>query len=304
MVVPGRHVVSAPDVLVVGAGPTGLTLALQAHDHGATVRVVDRRSEAFRPSRAMIVHSRTLECLRPLGVTAALLDRADRSPRAQLHIGSRVVDVELGEAAMRGTAYPHLTMVRQADVEDVLANALSRRGVEVEWGVELDALEVADEHTRATLTSAGGRELATPRYVVGCDGPASRVRYTAGIAWDGGPYRQEIVIADLELETDLKPDVLHVVAGGAGLLFLFALGEGATWRLLGTRPARDGDQPYGQPGEGVPAAEVQALIDDAGLEAQIREMPWSARVRLQHRVAGEFRYGPLFLAEDAAHTHS
>ena len=295
---------SAPDVLVVGAGPTGLALALQAHEHGATVRVVDRRSEAFRRSRAMIVHSRTLECLRPLGVAAALLERADRSPRAQLHLGSRVVDVSLGEAAMRSTPYPHLTMVRQADVEEVLEEALHRRGVEVEWGVELDALDVVGERARATLTSAGGHELATARYVVGCDGPASSVRNAAGIAWDGGPYRQEIVLADLELEGGLTPDVLHVVAGRTGLLFLFALGEGATWRLLGTRPARDGDQPFGQPGEAVPVADVQALIDDAGLEAQVREMPWSAQVRLQHRVAREFRHGPLFLAGDAAHTHS
>ena len=68
------------DILVVGAGPTGLALALQAHDHGARVRVVERRPEAFRPSRAMIVHPRTLEVLRPLGVTDALLARADTSP--------------------------------------------------------------------------------------------------------------------------------------------------------------------------------------------------------------------------------
>lgn len=295
---------TAPDVLVVGAGPTGLTLALQAHEHGATVRVVDRRSEAFRRSRAMIVHSRTLECLRPLGVAAALLERADRSPRAQLHLGTRVMDVSLGEAALRSTPYPHLTMVRQADVEEVLEEALLRRGVEVEWGVELDGLDVVGERARATLTSAGGHELATPRYVVGCDGPASSVRNAAGIGWDGGPYRQEIVLADLELEADLMPDVLHVVAGRTGLLFLFALGERATWRLLGTRPAHDGDQPFGQPGEAVPAADVQALIDDAGLEAHVREMPWSAQVRLQHRVARKFRHGPLFLAGDAAHTHS
>ncbi|MEU0266662.1 FAD-dependent monooxygenase [Nocardioides sp. NPDC006303] len=295
---------SSLDVLVVGAGPTGLTLALQAHEHGATVRIVDRRSEAFRRSRAMIVHARTLECLRPLGVTAALLDRADRSPRAQLHVGSRVVDVGLGAAAMRGTAYPHLTMVRQADVEEILQDALRRRGVELEWGVELDALEVADERAQATLGTTRGREPTTSRYVVGCDGPASMVRNTAGIAWDGGSYRQEIVLADLELEADLMPDVLHVVAGRTGLLFLFALGEGATWRLLGTRPAGSADQPYGQPGQAVDAAEVQALIDDAGLEAQVREMPWSAQVRLQHRVARKFRYGPLFLAGDAAHTHS
>ncbi|MGH3508510.1 MAG: FAD-dependent monooxygenase, partial [Nocardioidaceae bacterium] len=295
---------NGPDVLVVGAGPTGLSLALQAHEHGATVRVVDRRSEAFRRSRAMIVQSRTLECLRPLGVTAALLERADRSPRAQLHLGSRVVDVRLGEAAMRGTPYPHLTMVRQADVEEVLKEALRRRGVEVEWGVELEAVDVADERARATLRARRGQELATPRYIVGCDGPPSSVRNSAGIAWEGGPYRQEVVLADLELEADLTPDVLHVVAGRTGLLFLFALGEGATWRLLSTRPARDGDQPYGQPGEAVSAAEVQALIDDAGLEAQLREMPWSAKVRLQHRVARRFRHGPLFLAGDAAHTHS
>jgi 2-polyprenyl-6-methoxyphenol hydroxylase-like FAD-dependent oxidoreductase len=295
---------SVPDVLVVGAGPTGLTLALQAHDHGAAVRVVDRRSESFRRSRAMVVQSRTLECLRPLGVTAALLERADRSPRAQLHLGSRVVDVRLGEAAMRGTPYPHLTMVRQADVEEVLAEALRRRGVEVEWGSTLDAIDVVDEHVSATLRSTRGRELATPRYLVGCDGPASRVRSIAGIAWEGGAYRQEVVLADLELEADLTPDVLHVVAGRAGLLFLFALGEGATWRLLGSRPARAGDQPYGRLGDAVSAAEVQALIDDAGLEARVREMPWSEEVRLQHRVARKFRQGPLFLAGDAAHTHS
>jgi hypothetical protein len=130
------------------------------------------------------------------------------------------------------------------------------------------------------------------------------VRRAAGIAWEGGPYREEVVLADLELEADLAPDVLHVVAGRTGLLFLFALGEGATWRLLGTRPASGGDQTFGQPGEAVPATEVQGLIDDAGLEAQLREMPWSAKVRLQHRVARRFRRGPLFLAGDAAHTHS
>ena len=293
-----------PDVLVVGAGPTGLTLALQAHDHGATVRIVDRRTEAFRRSRAMIVQSRTLECLRPLGVTAALLDRADRRPRARLHLDGRVVPVRLGEAAMRDTPYPHLTMVRQAHVEEVLADALRRRGVPVEWGVELETVGATREGADVTLRTSHGRERVSPRYVGGCDGPASKVRSDTGIAWEGGPHREEVVLADLELEADLEPDVLHVVVGRTGLLFLFALGEGATWRLLGTRPAGGAQQPFGQPGEAVSAAEVQALIDDAGLVARLREMPWSARVRLQHRMARRFRRGPVFLAGDAAHTHS
>ena len=79
------------DILVVGAGPAGLALALQAHDHGAAVRVVDRRPQAVRPSRALILHARTLEVLRPLGVTQALLARADTAPAADLRLGARVV---------------------------------------------------------------------------------------------------------------------------------------------------------------------------------------------------------------------
>src|SRR5690554_5182234 len=123
------------DVLVVGAGPAGLATALQAYDNGASVRVVERRPEAFRPSRAMIMHPRTLESRRPLGVTDDLLDRGDRAPTAELHLGPRSVTVQLADVALRDTAFPHLTLLRQMDVEEVLANALKQRGVEVERGV-------------------------------------------------------------------------------------------------------------------------------------------------------------------------
>jgi 2-polyprenyl-6-methoxyphenol hydroxylase-like FAD-dependent oxidoreductase len=125
------------DILVVGAGPAELALALQAHDHGAAVRVVDRRPEAARPSRALIVHARTLEVLRPLGVTQALLARADTAPAADLRLGARVVRVGFGDLALPDTAFPHLTLVRQMDVERVLAEALAERGVTVQCGTEL-----------------------------------------------------------------------------------------------------------------------------------------------------------------------
>ena len=125
MVARGRRGVTAsPDVLVVGAGPVGLTLALEAHAHGATVRIVDRRTEAFRPSRAMIVHPRTLECLTPLGVTDCLLERGDTTPTAELHLGGKTVTARLAQVALPDTPFPHLTMIRQMDVEDVLAGAL------------------------------------------------------------------------------------------------------------------------------------------------------------------------------------
>lgn len=301
------------EVLIVGAGPTGLALALQAHDHGAHVRIVERRREVFRPSRALILHPRTLEVLRPLAVTEALLARADVAPEGHLHLGSRVVRARLGELALPDTAFPHLSLVRQMDVEMVLAQALADRGVEVERGTELIQVEDGAAITRATLRTAAKLELVECDIIAGCDGPDSLVRRSAGIRWYGAAYHQEVVLADVELDADrgrLTPGVAHVVAGRHGLLFVFPLGERATWRLLATRPADtagsagDDLMPFGQPGPPVPSTKLQALLDDVGLDARITALVWSARYRLQHRLAARFNRGRLYLVGDAAHAFS
>lgn len=301
MVARGGRGVKPVDVLVAGAGPTGLATALQAHAHGARVRVVERRPEAFRPSRAMVVHPRTMENLRLLGVTDALMERADTTPTAELHLGRRVVPVTMQDFDMPDTAFPHLTLVRQTDVEEVLAAALQDRGVAVERGVEL--VDVTAEG-RAVLRRDAGVEPAECRFVAGCDGQASTVRSLAGIGWRGAPYSEEVVLADVELDGDLDPGVLHAVPGRDGLVFVFALGEGASWRLLATRPRTGDDLAFGQPGPPVPLRHVQRLLRDAGLPACVSELRWSARVPLQHRLATAFRDGRLFLAGDAAHAHS
>jgi 2-polyprenyl-6-methoxyphenol hydroxylase-like FAD-dependent oxidoreductase len=290
--------------LVAGAGPAGLALALQAHDHGADVRVIDRRPDAFRPSRALILHSRTLEVLRPLGVTQALLAGADIAPTVDLHLGRRVARVRLAGLALPDTAFPHLSLIRQMDVETVLAQALADRGVEVERGTELAGVRDGPEGVRAVLRSGGSRTEAPFGFVVGCDGASSTVRSQAGIGWPGRPYPVDVVLADAELAGDLSGDSAHVVAGRHGLVFVFRLGERAAWRLLATRPAGADRVPFSEPGPPVPAAELQALLDDAHLGARITQLAWSARVRVQHRVARQFRRGGLFLAGDAAHAYS
>jgi 2-polyprenyl-6-methoxyphenol hydroxylase-like FAD-dependent oxidoreductase len=259
----------AADILVVGAGPAGLALALQAHDHGAAVRVVDRRPEADRPSRALIMHARTLEVLRPLGVTQALLARADIAPTADLQLGSRLIRVTLADLALPDTAFPHLSLIRQMDVERVLAEALTDRGVQVERGTQLVSVRDGPGGVRAVLQSPAKTEQALFNFVVGCDGPASTVRAQAGIGWPGRTYPVEVVLADAELDGDLAGDAARVVAGRQGLVFAFRLGERATWRLLATRAAGPGQSPPGRLGPPIPVAELQALIDEAGLDARI-----------------------------------
>lgn len=297
------------DVLVVGAGPTGLTAALEAHALGAAVRIVDRRAERFRPTRALMLHARALECLRPLGVTDELLGRADTAPRVHLHVSGRVVQGGLGHVDLADTAFPHLTLIRQADVEEVLWAALRARGVVVEWGVEFVGLQrqtSGDAMVTAALRTAGGAvESQACRFIAGCDGQPSTVRGAVGAQWRGAPYRVEAVLADVEVEGSLEPGVLHVAVGGSGLAFLFALGEGATWRLLATRPTEpEADAPFGQLGEPVPPGELRRLIEESSLGTTIADIRWSARVPLQRRVATPFRRGALFLAGDAAHAHS
>ena len=293
------------DVLVVGAGPTGLAVGLQAHDHGARVRVVDRRPDDYRPSRAMLVHPRTLEVLRPLGVTDELMALAVPASTAFLHFGSRTVPVRLGEFALRGTTFPPLILLRQLDVERVLARALAERGVPVQRATELIGIAAApDAGARVALRSPAGLDRLTVSTVAGCDGMHSTVRRLTGIGWRGGHYRREVVLADVDLEGALAAGAAHVAVGRKGLVFVFPLGEGASWRLLATRGVAGELLSPGQFGPPVPASELQGLLDEASLDARISGLAWSTRVQLQHRVATQYRRGAVFLAGDAAHASS
>jgi 2-polyprenyl-6-methoxyphenol hydroxylase-like FAD-dependent oxidoreductase len=196
--------------------PTGLTLALVAHDHGAQVRIVERRPEAFRPSRALIVHPRMLESLRPYGVVPELLSRADIAPAVRLHVGSRAVTAKLADLAMPDAQYPHLSLMRQADVEAVLSTALAEREVHVERGTEAVAAEDAADGTSATLRSGAATEVLECDRIVGCDGPQSIVRRTARIGWPGGHYGEEVVLANVGLTADLPPGIAHAIVACVG----------------------------------------------------------------------------------------
>jgi 2-polyprenyl-6-methoxyphenol hydroxylase-like FAD-dependent oxidoreductase len=156
------------DVLVVGAGPTGLTLAAQLLSFGASFRIVDRQLDRVHESRALAVQPRTLEVLTGLGVADAMVERGNSAVRLQMHTGARTTEVPLFDIGLDDTAYPFLLFLSQAETEAILAGHLAQRGATVERGVELVDLRQEPDCVACTLRQHSGQtEDVTARYVVG-----------------------------------------------------------------------------------------------------------------------------------------
>ena len=289
------------DVLVVGAGPTGLALAAQLAAFGTRFRIVDRQLDRVHESRALAVQPRTLEVLACLGVADAMVERGNPTMRLEMHSGARSIEAPLFDIGLDDTAYPFLLFLSQSETEAILGEHLGRNDVDVERGVELTALRQAPGHVTCTLQDRDGRtDDVRARYVVGCDGAHSSVRDLSRIGFVGGAYPQTFVLADLAAD-GLDPAAVHIHLSGAGMLFFFPLGNPAPWRLLGMQPADD-DQSGSR---GPDLSQLQALADTytAG-SVRLHEPVWSTFFRLHHRHAASYRSGRVLLAGDAAHIHS
>jgi 2-polyprenyl-6-methoxyphenol hydroxylase-like FAD-dependent oxidoreductase len=289
------------DVLVVGAGPTGLALGAQLRALGATVRIVDRQLDRVHESRALAVQPRTLEVLRGLGLAERLIERGNDAVWVMLHAGGHVVRVRLFGLGLDDTAYPFLLFVSQAETEQILGDHLAGRGVSVERGVEVVDFHADPDAVTATLRHRDGQtEQLRTRYLVGCDGASSTVRRGAGIPFKGGAYPQTFVLADLEAD-GLDRDAAHAFLGQVGIMLFFPLGRPASWRMLAMHPTLKGRRAPARPA----LEELQALADTfTGGNVRLRDPVWRTYFGLQHRHATRYRAGPVFLAGDAAHVHS
>lgn len=288
------------DVLVVGAGPTGLTLALELAAHGLRCRVVDRATDRVHESRALAIQPRTLEVLARDGVARDLVARGNPALLLQVHLGRRTVPVRLFDAGLEDTAYPFLLFLAQAETERILGERLGRLGIAVERGVELTALATGAAAVTCVLRTGDGVERTErARYVVGCDGVRSTVRRSAGIAFRGAAYAPTFVLADAEAD-GLGAGSAHVFVSARGVLFFFPIGLPATWRLIAMRP-RGHVFPAGGP---VTLGELQGLVDAFTPGVRLRDPVWSTNFRLHLRHASTYRAGRVLLAGDAAHVHS
>ena len=296
------------DVLVVGAGPTGLALAAELAAFGTKVQVVDGKAHPVAESRALALQPRTLEVLRGI-VTDRLLERGNPAVQLQWHAGGRTATLPLFDMGMDDTAYPFLLFLSQAETEQVLVDHLAQQRVDVLWNTRLiESTRATDGTLVCDLAGATGkRRQVKARYLVGCDGAHSTVRDQAGIAFTGGRYPQTFLLADADAD-GLEPDTAHVWFGANGPLFFFPLLRPAAWRLLTPRPGGgQGPTVTEVPTDvgTVDLDELQSVVDFAtGGTVKLATPIWATAFQIHHRHAETYRAGSSFLAGDAAHIHS
>ena len=294
------------DVLVVGAGPTGLALAAELTSYGVSALVVDGKAHPVAESRALAIQPRTLEVLRG-AVTDRLLERGNPAVQLQWHASGRTATLPLFDMGMDDTAYPFLLFLSQAETEHALVDHLAHLGVDVQWNTRLIEYATAPDGTlRCDLAeTTGQRQQVKARYVVGCDGAHSTVRERAGIAFTGGRYPQTFLLADADAH-GLEAGTAHVWFGANGPLFFFPLLHPAPWRLLTPRP-NGGQAEAERPVDAgaVDFDELRSVVETATEGTVTLEPPvWSTAFQLHHRQADTYRVGAVFLAGDAAHIHS
>lgn len=294
------------DVLVAGAGPTGLALAAQLHRFGTRYRIIDRQLERVHESRALGVQARSLEILQTLGLGEALVARGRRGSRVRLHFGGRArPEFVIGDIGVTDTRFPFLLFVSQEETEGVLGEWLTSAGGRIERGVELARFETAGNGVECTLRHGDREERVRTRYLVGCDGARSVVRRALDLDFEGDRYPQDFVLGDVRIEGDVVPDALNLFARGNGLAVCFPMTHPAPWRVIAmdTVTAPDVDAPPG--GDALSLAELQTIVDQAtGGSIRLYDAAWLSRFRLHHRQAKRYRVGNVFLAGDAAHIHS
>jgi 2-polyprenyl-6-methoxyphenol hydroxylase-like FAD-dependent oxidoreductase len=292
--------VDTSEVLVVGAGPTGLALALSLARFGIRVRVIDKAPRSATTSRALVVHARILEQYAQFGIAQDVITRGFRMEAANLWVaGKRVARAIFGEMGKGLSPFPYAVIFPQDEHEPMLIRHLESMGVKVERPTEFIGFREEPGRIIARLRSAsGGEETCEAAFLAGCDGAHSAVREALRVDFPGGTYEHMFYVADAVARGEVMNAELNVALDHSDFLGVFPLQPAGHARLIGT--VRD-----------TAAAQHRELSwDDVKTSVMERmgvvvdQVNWFSTYHVHHRVASRFREGRAFLLGDAAHIHS
>lgn len=287
------------DVLIVGAGPSGLMAAVTLARLGVDALIADGKHEPTRESRALAVQARSLEIYDQLGLIDRVLAERTSAGGAVLAFRHRVLGtIPLRRFGSGVTPFPEIAVLEQSRNEQILVEGLRESGREVLWNHRLVALEQPAASVVATFEGPDGNVTVRARFLIGADGAHSAVRELLGIPFEGVTNQHTFFVADALGATGLVDGFVNVRMAPDDILLSFPMGEGGHARIIGI--VRDD---HLAPGGELPEALVRSRIA-RGFTVGYRESTWFATYRLHHRVAARFREGGCFLVGDAAHIHS
>jgi len=287
------------DVLIVGAGPTGLVLALWLTRLGVRVRIVDKTGEPGTTSRAVAVQARTLELYSQIGLADAIVDRGRNVAAANLWVsGKKVARAVFGDMGAGLSPFPYALIYPQDEHERLLIARLADAGVEVERRTELLRIEDAPDHMLACLRRPDGTQAACEAaYIAGCDGAHSTVREALRIGFPGGTYAHVFYVADVQASGATMNGEIHVGLDTSDFLAVFPLQDEGRARLVGT--VQEGEHQL----DNLSWNDVSQRVIE-WMRIDVANVNWFSTYHVHHRVADHFGNGRAFLLGDAAHIHS
>jgi 2-polyprenyl-6-methoxyphenol hydroxylase-like FAD-dependent oxidoreductase len=287
------------DVLIIGAGPSGLVLALWLTHLGVRVRIIDKIAEPGTTSRALAVQARTLELYDQLGLGGVVFERSRAALAANLWVrGKRRAHLAFGNLGTGLSPYPAPVIFPQDEHERLLIDRLSQAGVQVERPSELLHFEITNRVIARIKRQDGSEERCRAAYIAGCDGAHSRVRELLKIGFPGGTYEHLFYVADVEATGSLMNGELHVGLDESDFVALFPLKDDGHVRLVGTVS----DQALTQR-KTLAWGDVNTQVL-RWMPIKVARVNWFSTYHVHHRVADHFRKGRALLLGDAAHIHS